>query len=48
MENTPLRVSWEEKKKELPEFTGDEKLLAQAWEMGEDFVFLYIMYLSVL
>lgn len=42
----PLAVSWEEKRKEYPQIVGDESILAQAWNLGEDLLFFYVMFLA--
>lgn len=40
-------VTWEEKKKELPEITGDEKLVKKAWEEVDSLPYTFIWQMVV-
>ena len=35
-------VPWEEKVKELPKITGDEKLVRRVWEENDSLAYIYI------
>lgn len=40
-------VPWEERKKELPEMTGDEKLVKDVWEQNDSLAYTFIWQMVV-
>jgi hypothetical protein len=41
-----LYLPWSEKKKEIKKVSGDERLIAEAWNLSEDEMFYYIMLIA--
>lgn len=41
-----LYLPWPEKRKEIKIVLGDERLIAEAWNLSEDEVFYYIMLIA--
>ncbi|WP_161486072.1 hypothetical protein [Desulfotomaculum copahuensis] len=46
MEQTALSVPWLEKRKEYANIAGDEEIIARAWDLGEDLIFFFVMWLA--
>ena len=39
-------VPWEEKRKELGVIVANEEMIAQTWDVGEDLLFFFLMWLG--
>ncbi len=39
-------IPWEEKRKELGAIVANEEMIAQSWDVGEDLLFFFLMWLG--
>lgn len=39
-------IPWSEKRKELPPGLANEPMIAQAWDMNEELIFFFLMWLG--
>jgi hypothetical protein len=45
-EKVEFTIPWSEKREEFGTISADEEMIARAWEMNEDLVFFFLMWLG--
>ena len=45
-EQMVFTIPWAEKRQEFGEITANEEMIAQAWDMNEELIFFFLMWLG--